>query len=58
MVSNPAEKDLKLIRGDKITWVRGTEKGCLSIGYLINQVRLSFDIIVRYKNKNNYTIDF
>lgn len=29
---------MKTIRGDKITWVKGTESHCQSIGYLINQV--------------------
>lgn len=33
-----AERDLQTIRSDKITWVRGTESGCINIGFLINQV--------------------
>lgn len=33
------EQDLnKTIRGDKITWVKGIEPGCTSVGYLINQI--------------------
>ena len=41
LVSNTvAEEDLRTIRGDKITWVKGTESGCSNIGYLINQVYL------------------
>lgn len=32
-------RDLKHIRGDKITWIGGREPGCSNIGYLINQVR-------------------
>lgn len=31
-------RDLKHIRGDKITWIGGREPGCANIGYLINQV--------------------
>lgn len=31
-------RDLKHIRGDKITWIGGREPGCSNIGYLINQV--------------------
>ena len=30
--------DLKRIRGDKITWISGTENGVSNIAYLINQV--------------------
>ncbi|XP_055375184.1 egl nine homolog 1 [Condylostylus longicornis] len=39
LVSNSiAEEEKRTIRGDKITWVRGTESGCINIGYLINQI--------------------
>lgn len=31
-------RDLKHIRGDKISWIGGREPGCANIGYLINQV--------------------
>lgn len=31
-------RDLKHIRGDKITWIGGREPGCSNIGFLINQV--------------------
>lgn len=35
-----AESELKTIRGDKITWVKGTDPGSLNVGYLINQVSI------------------
>lgn len=37
-------RDLKHIRGDKITWIGGREQGCVNIGYLINQVRPRFRV--------------
>ncbi|KAM7364226.1 HIF prolyl hydroxylase [Cochliomyia hominivorax] len=33
-----SEQDLRTIRGDKITWVKGVEPGCSNVGYLINQI--------------------
>ncbi|XP_046805167.1 hypoxia-inducible factor prolyl hydroxylase [Lucilia cuprina] len=33
-----SEQDLRTIRGDKITWVKGVERGCSNVGYLINQI--------------------
>lgn len=39
LVSNSIdERNLRDIRGDKITWVKGTEPDCINIGFLINQV--------------------
>lgn len=39
LVSNKlGERDLRTIRGDKITWVKGTEDGCSNIGFLINKI--------------------
>lgn len=38
LVSNNGKRDLKHIRGDKITWILGKEACCNEIGYLINQV--------------------
>lgn len=37
-VASSTNADVKTIRGDKITWVKGTESHCQSIGSLINQV--------------------
>ena len=37
-VVSGTETDVKTIRGDQITWVRGTEPHCKTIGFLINQV--------------------
>lgn len=37
-VASNTDADVKTIRGDKITWVKGTESHCQSIGFLINQV--------------------
>ncbi|KAJ6640196.1 Egl nine like 1 [Pseudolycoriella hygida] len=42
-----AERDLQTIRSDKITWVKGTESGCINIGFLINQI----DSVVISANK-------
>lgn len=39
-VASNTDADVKTIRGDKITWVKGTEQQCQNIGFLINQVRL------------------
>ncbi|XP_075146970.1 HIF prolyl hydroxylase [Haematobia irritans] len=33
-----SDQDLKTIRGDKITWVKGVEPGCSNVGFLINQI--------------------
>lgn len=38
LVSNRGRKNLRHIRGDKITWIEGKEPGCSNIGYLINRV--------------------
>ncbi|XP_055617021.1 hypoxia-inducible factor prolyl hydroxylase [Toxorhynchites rutilus septentrionalis] len=38
LVSNKGGKNLRHIRGDKITWIGGKEPGCSNIGYLINRV--------------------
>ncbi|XP_031634044.1 egl nine homolog 3 [Contarinia nasturtii] len=38
VASNTVDADVKTIRGDKITWVKGTEQHCQSIGFLINQI--------------------
>lgn len=40
-----SEQDLRTIRGDKITWVKGVEPGCSNVGYLINQVSFSFCVL-------------
>lgn len=37
-VASNSDADVKTIRGDKITWVKGTEPHCQSIGFLINQI--------------------
>ncbi|XP_055296929.1 egl nine homolog 1 isoform X2 [Sitodiplosis mosellana] len=37
-VASNTDADVKTIRGDKITWVKGTEQHCQSIGFLINQI--------------------
>lgn len=39
-VASNTDADVKTIRGDKITWVKGTETHCQTIGFLINQVSL------------------
>nr|XP_013098663.1 unnamed protein product [Stomoxys calcitrans] len=33
-----SDQDLKTIRGDKITWVKGEEPDCSNVGFLINQI--------------------
>lgn len=38
------DHNTRTIRGDKITWVKGIESGCLNIGYLINQVKISITL--------------
>ncbi|XP_050341712.1 hypoxia-inducible factor prolyl hydroxylase isoform X1 [Bactrocera neohumeralis] len=38
LVNNLREEELRTIRGDKITWVKGVEPGCANVGYLINQI--------------------
>ncbi|XP_053969746.1 hypoxia-inducible factor prolyl hydroxylase isoform X1 [Anastrepha ludens] len=38
LVNNLREEELRTIRGDKITWVKGQEPGCENVGYLINQI--------------------
>ncbi|XP_017796790.1 PREDICTED: egl nine homolog 1 isoform X2 [Habropoda laboriosa] len=61
LVSNKAgAKDIKTIRGDKITWLDGKEKQCQNIGMLISQV----DAVIMRANKmcnngkmGNYTIN-
>lgn len=40
-VASNTDADVKTIRGDKITWVKGTEPQCQNIGFLINQVQPS-----------------
>lgn len=50
-MASSTNADVKTIRGDKITWVKGTESHCQSIGSLINQVSIS----LRSPSKSVYT---
>lgn len=47
LVSNKGRKDLKTIRGDRITWIDGREAFCKNIGSLISQV----DAVIIRANK-------
>lgn len=46
-MATKGNKDLKHIRGDKITWIDGKEPECSNMGFLINQV----DAVVTLANK-------
>lgn len=46
-MANKGKKDLKHIRGDKITWIDGKEPDCINMAFLINQV----DAVVTLANK-------
>ncbi|XP_058061438.1 egl nine homolog 1 [Anopheles bellator] len=50
LVSNRGGKNLRHIRGDKITWIGGKEPGCSSVGYLINRVDAVITNCKRMKN--------
>ncbi|KFB44148.1 hypothetical protein ZHAS_00011985 [Anopheles sinensis] len=50
LVSNRGGKNLRHIRGDKITWIGGKEPGCSSIGHLINRVDAVITNCKRMKN--------
>ncbi|XP_038122837.1 egl nine homolog 1 isoform X1 [Culex quinquefasciatus] len=50
LVSNRGRKNLRHIRGDKITWIEGKEPGCSNIGYLINRVDAVITNCKRMKN--------
>ncbi|KAL1381213.1 hypothetical protein pipiens_013633, partial [Culex pipiens pipiens] len=50
LVSNRGRKNLRHIRGDKITWIEGKEPGCGNIGYLINRVDAVITNCKRMKN--------
>uniref|UniRef100_A0A2M4AJB6 hypoxia-inducible factor-proline dioxygenase n=1 Tax=Anopheles triannulatus TaxID=58253 RepID=A0A2M4AJB6_9DIPT len=50
LVSNRGGKNLRHIRGDKITWIDGLEPGCSSVGYLINRVDAVITCCKRMKN--------
>lgn len=50
LVSNRGGKNLRHIRGDKITWIGGKEPGCSNIGYLINRVDAVITNCKRMKN--------
>ncbi|XP_035772758.1 uncharacterized protein LOC118456264 [Anopheles albimanus] len=50
LVSNRGGKNLRHIRGDKITWIDGQEPGCSSVGYLINRVDAVITCCKRMKN--------
>lgn len=50
LVSTRGRKNLRHIRGDKITWIEGKEPGCSNIGYLINRVDAVITNCKRMKN--------
>lgn len=50
LVSTRGRKNLRHIRGDKITWIEGKEPGCGNIGYLINRVDAVITNCKRMKN--------
>lgn len=47
-MASSTNADVKTIRGDKITWVKGNESHCQSIGSLINQVSVRCCSFVKF----------
>lgn len=50
LVSKRVGQNQRHIRGDKITWIGGKERGCSNIGYLINRVDAVITNCRRMKN--------
>ncbi|XP_055613272.1 uncharacterized protein LOC129759775 isoform X2 [Uranotaenia lowii] len=50
LVSKRKGTNMRHIRGDKITWIGGSEPGCSNIGYLINRVDAVISKCKRMRN--------